>query len=68
MTRSGSSELFPGTDPARITDTSFLIALAALDVPYYLKKQRYSQFCIETNRRPDWPAFYRYMPRPVWNR
>jgi hypothetical protein len=54
--------MFPGVDPTRITDAFFLNALARLDVPRYLKIQRYSQFCIETARTPDWIAFNRLIP------
>jgi hypothetical protein len=60
--------MFPGVDPTRITATAFFVALAALDVPHYLKIQRYSQFCIETNRTPDWSAFARAIPPQIWRK
>jgi hypothetical protein len=58
MSRSGYDVLFPGRDPAAISDTAFLLAIRRLSVPYYLYKQRYSQFCIETGRPPDWHLFH----------
>jgi hypothetical protein len=58
--------MFPLTDPTNISDSSFLLRLSQTQVPYYLCKQRYSQFCIETNRTPDWPLFRTILdPRPV---
>lgn len=57
MSRSGYTDLFPGMLARDISDRAFLDAIAKLPVPYYLRKQRYSQFCIETHRAPDWSLF-----------
>lgn len=67
MTRSGSSDMLPGMLPRNITDKLFLDALARLDVPYYIRIQRYSQFCIETGRGRNWPLFHTYFPKPKWS-
>ena len=49
-----------------ISDDLFLKALASLDVPHYIRVQRYSQFCIENARVPNSPLFHSYFPKPRW--
>jgi hypothetical protein len=49
-----------------ITDDLFLKSLSLLNVPDYIRIQRYSQFCIESHRIPNWPLFHAYFPKPKW--